>query len=84
MCNMQGDSTCACMYATLYDIHVHTYQIAILISQYAYKFGHKGNPFDFYTGWPKKNETILICYFNDILDWISLIFVALDRIFFSK
>ena len=32
----------------------------------------------------KKNATILIRYFNDIFDWIPLIFAVLDRIFFSK
>ena len=39
MCDMQYDST----------QHCTLYRIAILISQYAYKFGPKGNPFDFHT-----------------------------------
>ena len=32
----------------------------------------------------KKNATILIRNFNDILDWMLLIFTVSDRIFFSK
>ena len=30
-----------------------------------------------YTGWPKKNATILIRYFNEILDWIPFIFCCI-------
>ena len=37
-----------------------------------------------YMGWPKKNAMILIRNFNDVIDWMPLIFAVLDRIFFSK
>ena len=37
-----------------------------------------------YTGWPKKNATILIRNFNDILDWMLLIFTVSDRISFFQ
>ena len=37
-----------------------------------------------YTGWPKNNATILIRNFNDILDWMLLIFTVSDRISFFQ